>query len=108
MLDLVPVLQEIDRRGEQWRPGTGIVTVLREAGATESDWRKLVRALKFIHDRTRNYVCAIGDDRRERGVAAPLGGFPAETKSPAVQPHEPAGDSSHSMESRNNARNETR
>jgi hypothetical protein len=57
---------------DRWLPGNAVLTLLAEAGASEKDRRKLVRALHRIWDRARAYVTAIGDQWRAEGDAVPL------------------------------------
>jgi hypothetical protein len=82
------VVEGIDQRG-------GIVAVLDEAQLGEPDRVKLVASLKHITVRTRSYIAAVGDDRRQRGVAIPLCSIP-KSESPAEHPHDTAGDSPNS------------
>jgi hypothetical protein len=48
----------------------------------ESLRRDLVRLLRKTMDRCRCYIQAIGDDRRERGLAVPLGWLPEPEEGP--------------------------
>jgi hypothetical protein len=72
------VIEDVERRtaplasrdGKKER--RGIIVVLSEAEVGEVGLSKLVTDLKFIRDEVRNFIAAIGDWRRERGVAAPL------------------------------------
>jgi hypothetical protein len=83
LFDAVDTLEEIERRElgrlkgiewgpERWQPGRAIVPIIREAGLDEPAQRDLVRVLRKIMNRCRSYIAAVGDWRRERGLAVPL------------------------------------
>ncbi|MGO9468911.1 MAG: hypothetical protein ACLQVF_32690 [Isosphaeraceae bacterium] len=75
-----------DGKGER----RGIILVLNEAQVCEAGRTKLVADLEFTRDKVRNFVVAIGDDRRERGAALPIPWFP-EMQTPAGHDPNPAG-----------------
>jgi hypothetical protein len=66
---------EIDQRG-------GILGVLRDAQADESQRRQVSAALDSSWKSLRSYVQHIGDDRRARGQAVPLCWLPGDGESP--------------------------
>jgi hypothetical protein len=57
--------------GDRFAPGSGILPRIRSAGLSERQTRDLVTTLRRIQDACRNFVAAIGDDRR-RGDAVSL------------------------------------
>jgi hypothetical protein len=66
----------------QWQPGHAIVTCLNDVGASESVRRKVSLALRRIIDRARSFLMALGDDGRQRNVAAPLCWLPGDPPPP--------------------------
>jgi hypothetical protein len=73
ILNFRRTLVAIDGRG-------GIVSVLDDSRLDEAKRRPVVSALRKIHDKTRNYVVAVGDDRRARGIATPLCWLPEDSQ----------------------------
>jgi hypothetical protein len=63
--------QEVDHRG-------GILAVLDDARATEPTRRAVADSLEAGWKALRGYVIRIGDDRRAKGLAGPLGRLPEE------------------------------
>jgi hypothetical protein len=81
----VATLDEIERRElgrlkgiewnpERWRLGRALISAIIESGIDEPAQRDLVRTLRKLIYIYINYIAAIGDWRRERGLAVPLHG----------------------------------